>query len=77
MTMAIDLDDYRKARALKLHADRCDGELRNLNWTPDSAANGVSSSGAAPEPSPQLPDDFVGADMRALVQRLRALASLI
>jgi len=75
--MATYLDDFRKARALKLHADRCDGELRNLNWTPNSAADGVPGSGIAPEPSPQLPDEFMGADMRVLMQRLRALASQI
>jgi hypothetical protein len=75
--MAIYLDDFRKARALNLPAGSCGGELRNLNWTPTSAVDGFSCSEAAAEPSPQLPDDFVGTDMRALMQRLRALASQI
>lgn len=68
--MAIYLDDYRKARDLKLRAGSSGGELQYENWTPNTA-------GAAAEPSPHLPADFVGTDMRALMQRLRALASQI
>lgn len=75
--MAIYLDDYRKARASKLHAGHSGGELRYVNWTPNSAVDGFSCSESTPEPSPHLPADFVGTDMRALMQRLRALASQI
>jgi len=75
--MAIYLDDYRKARALKLPTGRCGGGLLDLNWTPKLAVNGFSCPETPQEPSPQLPDDFAGTDMRALMQRLRTLASQI
>jgi len=76
--MAIYLDDYRRARTLKLPAGHSGGELRYVNWSPKGAVDGLSCPETAPpEPSPHLPVDFGAVDMRALMQRLRALASQI
>lgn len=75
--MAIYLNDYRKAQASKLPAGHGGGELRYINWNPKATVDGRSCPETAPEPSPHLPTDFVGTDMRALMQRLRALASQI
>jgi hypothetical protein len=75
--MAIYLDDYRKARALRIPTSRSDEEFLYVNRTPMSGVAAPSCFKAPQEPSPQLPDDFAGTDMRALMQRLRALASQI
>ena len=75
--MAIYLNDYRRAQASKLPAGHGGGELRYLNWNPNAAVDGFAGPESAPEPSPHLPTDFAGTDMRALMQRLRALASQI
>jgi len=75
--MAIYLDDYRKVRTPKLSTCRRDEEFLYVNRTPMPGVDAPSCLKTPQEPSPQLPDDFKGADMRALMQRLRALASQI
>ena len=75
--MAIYLDDYRKVRTRELSTCRRDEEFIYVNRTPMPGVDAPSCIKTPPEPSPQLPDDFKGADMRALMQRLRALASQI
>jgi len=75
--MAIYLDDYRKVRTQKLSTCRGDEEFLYVNRTSMPGVDAPSGFKTPQEPSPQLPDDFKGADMRALMQRLRALASQI
>ena len=75
--MAIYLDDYRKVRTRELSTCRRDEEFLYVNRTPMPGVEAPSCFKTPPEPSPQLPDDFKDADMRALMQRLRALASQI
>jgi hypothetical protein len=73
--MAIYLDDYRKARAHKLCAHDSYEKVLSLNRNP--AFGAVARSKTQRDLSPQLPDDFVGADVSALMLRVRALASQI
>jgi hypothetical protein len=73
--MAIYLDDYRKARALKLPARRSDEKLPCMNRNP--AYGAVACFKTPQELSPHLPDNFVGPDVSALMLRARALASQI
>lgn len=73
--MTIYLDDYRKARALKLSARRSDEKLLSVNRNP--AYGAVARFKTPQDLSPQLPDEFVGADVSALMLRARALASQI
>ena len=75
--MAIYLDDYRKVRTPELSTCRRDEEFLYVNRNPNPDVDAPPCSKTPQEPSPQLPDDFKGADMRALMQRLRALASQI
>ena len=75
--MAIYLDDYRKARALKLPTTRSDEEFLYVNRTPMSDLVAPSSFKTPQEPSPQLPENLEAIDVRALMQRVRALASQI
>ena len=75
--MANYLKDFWKSRASKLPAGHSGGELRYVNWNPKAAVDGLSCPETVPEPSSHLPTDFVGTDMRALMERLRALASQI
>jgi hypothetical protein len=75
--MAIYLDDYRKARALKLPTSRSDEEFQYVDRTPMSDVVTPSSFKAPPEPSPQLSDNFEAIDVRIHMERVRALASQI
>jgi len=75
--MAINLDDYREARALKLAARRRVDELLRVNRDPASGVVALFCSNPPQELNPQLPDDFKGIDVRALVERARALATQI
>jgi len=75
--MATNLDDYRKGRTVERSTCRRDEEFLYVNRTPMPGVDAPSCLKTPQEPSPQLPDDFKGADMRALMQRLRALASQI
>jgi len=75
--MVIHLNDYRRARARKLPAQRRDEELLCVNWNPAFGVLAVSCYKTPQELSPQLPDDFEGVDVAALTERLHALASQI
>jgi len=75
--MVINLDSYRKARAVKLTSSRRDDEQLCVNWNPAFGVVALSCYKTPQELSPQLPDDFEGVDMPALIERLRALASQI
>ena len=75
--MLIYLDDYRKARALKPPARRRLEELLCVNRNPASGVVDLSCFKTPQELNPQLPDDFEGIDVRALMERVRALASQI
>jgi hypothetical protein len=75
--MAIYLNDYRKAQALKLPARRCDEELLYVNGAPPSGVVALSCFKAPQEPSPKLSNDFEELGVRAFMERVRALASQI
>ena len=75
--MAIYLDDYRKARALKLPTSRSDEEFLYVNRTPMSDVVAASCFKTPQEPSPQLSDHFESIYVRAFMERVRALASQI
>jgi len=76
--MAIYLDDYRKARALKRPARRRDEEeLLYVNGAPMSGGVALSCFKTPQEPSPQLSDHFESIYVRAFMERVRALASQI
>ena len=75
--MVINMNDYRKAKAVKVAASRRDGELLCVNWSPAYAVVALSSYQTPQELSPQLPDEFENIDMTAFMGRLRALASQI
>jgi len=75
--MVIYLDDYRKARAIKLPGYRRDEELLCVNWNPAFSLVALSCYQTPQELSPQLPDDFAGIDMHVFLDRVRALASQI
>ena len=71
------LNGYWKARALKLLVFRRDEELLGVNGDPTFGGVALPRNGTPREPSPQLPDHFECVDMRAFMERVRALASQI
>lgn len=74
--MVIYLDDYRKARAVKVAALCRDEELLCVNWNPAFGVIAMSCYQTPQELSPQLPDDH--ADVQpAFMNRVYALASQI
>jgi len=74
--MLIYLDEYRKAKAEKVHARRRDEELLCVNWNPAFGVVALTSYRTPQELSPQLPDNL--ADMEpAMMDRIYALASQI
>lgn len=75
--MANNLFEFWKERAQKLSARSSHEESPNLNCTAKSDTDPHSCSDMPQEPSPQLPDNFEATDMRALMERLRALANQI
>lgn len=75
--MAIYLYDYWKAWALKLPTARSDKELLYVDGTPISDVVAPSCFEAPQEPSLQLPENFGAVDVRAFMERVRALASQI
>ena len=75
--MAIYLDDYRKARTLKLPTCRGDEELLYENRTLMSGVIAPSCFKTPQEPNPQLSDHFESIYVRAFMERVRALASQI
>ena len=74
-TMAINLDDYRRARAHNLAAGGSDVEVAGV--TQKQAFGAVRRSQEPREKPPLPPDDFLGPDLNALMLRVRALASQI
>jgi hypothetical protein len=80
--MVIDMNEFRKAKALKANSAaaasaRRDGELLCVNWSPAYAVVALSCYQTPQELSPQLPDEFEGIDMADFMGRLRALSSQI
>jgi hypothetical protein len=77
--MIVKLEEYRKARVQKLASNprREEEELLCVNWNPAFSVVALSCFKTPQELSPQLPDDFEGIDMSALIERLQALASQI
>jgi hypothetical protein len=75
--MVININDYRKSKAVKAPGARRDGELMCVNWSPAYAVVALSCYQTPQEMSPQLPDEFEGIDMTAFMGRLRALSSQI
>ena len=75
--MVINLNEFRTARAQKLRARQHEEELLCVNWNPAFGVVALSMFKTPQELSPQLPDDFEGVDMPALIERLQSLASQI
>ena len=75
--MVINLNEFRTARAQKLLARQHEEELLCVNWNPAFGVIALSMFKTPQELSPQLPDDFEGVDMPALIERLQSLASQI
>jgi hypothetical protein len=75
--MVIRLEDYRKARAVKLPGYRRDEELLCVNWNPAFGLVAMTWYQTPQELSPQMPDDFEGIDIHAFMDRVHALASQI
>ena len=75
--MVINMDDYRKAKELKLPARRRDEELLCVNWNPAFGVVALSCYKTPQELSPPLPEDFEGVDMHAFLERVHALASQV
>ena len=75
--MVINLSEFRAARARKLLARPREEELLCVNWNPAFGVVALSWFKTPQELSPQLPDDFEGVDMPALIERLQSLASQI
>lgn len=75
--MVINLANYRKTRAVKQTGARRDEELLCVNWNPAFGVVALSCYQTPQELSPQLPDDFEGIDVPALMDRLHSLASQI
>lgn len=76
--MIIYMDDYRKAKALKLPARRrYDEELMCVNWNPAIGVIAMSCYQTAQELSPELPEDLATVDVDAFLDRVYALASQI
>jgi len=74
----IYMDDYRKAKALKLPArHRYDEELMCVNWNPAIGVIAMSCYQTAQEFSPELPEDLATVDVDAFLDRVYALASQI
>ena len=76
--MIIYLDEYRKAKAVKLAArqQRCDQERMCVNWNPAFGTLAAFCYQQPHELSPQLPDEFTSID-EAFVSRAYALATQI
>jgi hypothetical protein len=76
--VVIYMDDYRKAKALKLPArHRYDEELMCVNWNPAIGVIAMSCYQTAQELSPELPEDLATVDVDAFLDRVYALASQI
>ncbi len=74
--MLIYLDDYRKAKAVKLPEHRLDEELLCVNWNPAFSVIALSCFQNPQELSPELPEDFAAVEP-AFMNRVYALATQI
>lgn len=76
--MRVYLYDGRKQqRALEPAASRLGEELLRANGHSASTVIDLARYRVPQEPSPRLPDDCGSVDMRAFVERVRALATQI
>jgi len=74
--MLIYLDEYRKAKAVKLPARRNDEELLCVNWNPAFGVVALTCYQTPQELSPHLPDNLADVEP-AMMDRIYALASQI
>lgn len=74
--MTIYLEGYREARVVKL-VTRRERELSRVHWNPAFRMADLARFRTPQEPDTRLPDDFCTLDMRAFVDRVRALATQI
>jgi hypothetical protein len=77
VAMSVYLYDGRKQRALKPAGYRLGEELLRANGHAASSVIDLARYRMPQEPSPPLPSDCSSADMRAFVERVRALATQI
>lgn len=76
--MVIYMDDYRKAKAVRVSEHRrYDEELLCVNWNPAIGVMAMSCYQTTQELSPQLPENFSDVDVKAFLDRVYALASQI
>lgn len=77
--MIVYLDQYRKAKALKIAAaqQHYDEGRMCVNWNPAFRTLATFCCPHPHELSPQLPDDITSIDVDAFVNRVYALATQI
>ena len=69
--------DGRKPRPLKPDVSRLGEELMRVNGHAAPGVIDLALYRTPRQPGPRLPDDFCAVDMRAFVERVRALATQI
>jgi hypothetical protein len=74
--MTIYMEGYREPRVVKL-VTRREKELSRAHWNPAFRMADLARFRTPQEPGPRLPNDFSTVDMRAFVERVRALATQI
>ena len=74
--MVICMDDYRKARAVKLPGNCRDEELLCVNWNPAFGVVALTTYQTPREQSPQLPENLADVEP-SMMDRIYALASQI
>jgi len=76
--MVVYLDQYRKAKAANVMAARCYGQTKLcVNGNPSTGVIAMPGNQNASDLSPELPEDFTGVDVEALLGRVYAMASQI
>lgn len=75
--MKIYAYDGRRRRALKPTASRLGEELMRANGYSPSTVVDLARYRVPQEPGPRLPNDLDSIDMRAFIERARALATQI
>jgi hypothetical protein len=75
--MKIYTYDGRRQRALKPTASRLGEELMRANGHSPSKVVDLARYRVLQEPGPRLPDDLDSIDVRAFIERARALATQI
>jgi hypothetical protein len=73
--MTIYMEGYREPRVVKPVTWR-DRDLSRVHWNPAFGVADLARFRTPRETSPRLPDD-AGVDMRAFIERMRALATQI